>query len=100
MGKTQTKISEQDAANLAIDAAGGTAAVAKYFETSLPAISRWRRNGVPGGRVMRLYRLSGGVVTPHQLNPSAFPNPEDGVSGPAISARQTKRQFAQQARET
>ena len=37
-----------------IDLLGGTAALAKVFNISLPAVSKWRTEGIPDGRMMYL----------------------------------------------
>lgn len=38
----------------AIDALGGTSAVARIFNIKMPSVCRWRTNGIPESRVMYL----------------------------------------------
>ncbi len=37
-----------------IDALGGTAAVARLFDLSMPSVSDWKKDGVPDARMMFL----------------------------------------------
>lgn len=37
-----------------IDALGGTAAVARIFDLSMPSVSDWKKDGVPSARMMFL----------------------------------------------
>lgn len=37
-----------------IDALGGTAAVARIFEVSMPSVSAWKEDGIPPARMMFL----------------------------------------------
>lgn len=37
-----------------IDALGGTAAVARIFDLSMPSVSDWKKDGIPSARMMFL----------------------------------------------
>lgn len=42
-----------------IDSLGGTAVVARLCGVSMPAVSRWRRGGIPMLRLIQLKSLTG-----------------------------------------
>ena len=44
--------------DLIIDGIGGNIAVSKLLDISVPAISYWRKNGIPKGKLAILYMLS------------------------------------------
>lgn len=65
----------------AIDIAGGLTAVARRAypkQLTAWAVSKWL-HGLPPGRVLFLAELTGWRKTPHQLCPSLYPNPWDGI---------------------
>lgn len=42
-------------------------------------VSAWFRNGVAKGEVINVCQALGWVVTPHQLRPDIYPNPQDAL---------------------
>lgn len=59
----------------AVNAAGGPEAVATHFSLGVPAINKWIRVGrVPSDHILRLCQLGENSVTPHELNPVAYPD--------------------------
>jgi len=61
----------RDAALLrAIEAAGGTAALAKALNLSSQAISQWAR--VPAERVLEVERATAGAVSRYELRPDVY----------------------------
>lgn len=58
------------AAREAVEKAGGAAVIAKALGVSLPAITQWKRRGIPADRVLAVEGLSG--VSRHQLRPDIF----------------------------
>lgn len=63
MGTIADKPFDADA-NRAIDALGGTAAVAELCNVNMQAVSQWRRNGIPGARLQYLRLLRPDVFPP------------------------------------
>jgi len=63
----------------AITFAGGPSAVARRFKINPWAVSKWRQSEVPPKRVLALCRFGGWQVTPHQIAPDLYPNPDDGL---------------------
>jgi len=55
----------------AVEAAGGTSALARQLGISPQAISQWTR--VPAERVLDVERATGGQVTRHELRPDIYP---------------------------
>ena len=62
----------------AIDLLGGDSAVAGMLGVRPWAVSKWRKN-FPPNRTLWLAEMTGWRKTPHQLCPSYYPNPLDGV---------------------
>lgn len=60
-----------------VKAAGGAAALARYFGIKTQAICQWSR--IPAERVIPIERLLDGKITRHQMRPDLYP-PEDSVS--------------------
>lgn len=58
------------AAQEAVEAAGGSAVIARELGISLAAITHWKRRGVPADRALTVERLSG--VSRHKLRPDVF----------------------------
>lgn len=58
-----------------IDRLGGTAAVARLARVSIPAVSQWRRAGIPAARRMYL----------EAVRPDAFAPLEPAVAQPAAA---------------
>lgn len=68
--ETQDKISK----------AATRARIAKHFGISGQAVGKWiYANGVPQKRIIPLCQLLNWQVTPHEIDPSAYPNPTDGL---------------------
>lgn len=68
----------------AIKAAGRSLSeVARSFGfKSTQSVANWVINDqVPSERVLQLCELGGWVVTPNQLRPDIYPNPNDGMPG-------------------
>lgn len=51
--------------------AGGASKIAKQLNITTQAISQWAR--VPAERVIPIEKISGGVVTRHELRPDIYP---------------------------
>lgn len=67
----------------AIDKAGGAARVAESLKISRISVYEWISKGrLPAERVIPLAELAKWEVTPHQLDPSLYPNPTDGLPQP------------------
>lgn len=64
----------------ALKAAGGPskAAIAMDYKSTM-VFSQWRSRGIPADKVLQLARLAGWEVTPHDLSPELYPNPNDGL---------------------
>jgi DNA-binding transcriptional regulator YdaS (Cro superfamily) len=63
---------------------GGQVKLAKHLGVTPQAVSQWvsgRR--VPLTRVLEIAKLTGWVVTPHQLAPDVYPYPDDGLPAEA-----------------
>jgi hypothetical protein len=75
----------------AIDEAGGTRAVALALDMSEWGVRKWVHDGIPAKHVIALAELGGWRTTPHELAPSLYPHPDDGL--PA-AARQCNRKGA------
>lgn len=68
--ETQQKISN----------AASWAFIGKHFGISGQAVGKWiYKNGIPQKRIIPLCQLLGWVVTPHEIDPVAYPNPTDGL---------------------
>jgi DNA-binding transcriptional regulator YdaS (Cro superfamily) len=59
------------AIQLAIDAAGGVAQLAKLCEVSYEAVRKWREKGLPAERVLEVERHT--RVSRHDLRPDIYP---------------------------
>jgi DNA-binding transcriptional regulator YdaS (Cro superfamily) len=62
----------------AIDSLGGDSAVARLLDVRPWAISKWRKK-LPPNRVLWLAEKTKWKFTPHELSPSMYPNPTDGL---------------------
>ena len=63
-----------------IVAAGGTGRVAKEIGKTDAAISLWiRREKIPEEYILTVSRLTNWLITPHMINPSQYPYPEDAL---------------------
>ncbi|WP_411172254.1 transcriptional regulator [Klebsiella oxytoca] len=62
----------------AIQQSGSASALGLAIGVTKMAVSLWRKNGVPSSRVIQIYKATG--VTPHELRPDLYPNPNDGLS--------------------
>lgn len=62
----------------AIDIAGGQAALARMIGVKQGHVWKWlhkTRAGVPGEQVLPIYHATQGAVTPHELRPDIYPDP-------------------------
>lgn len=69
----------------ALELLGGPSAAAQRFldpatgrALTAWAVSKWRKR-LPADRVIPLAEATGWRVTPHELNPGLYPNPNDGL---------------------
>lgn len=68
------RIMEHKTPNLLIDKLGGTAEVAKIFDISSQAVSKWRQSGIPDDKLIRLAVIaeSRGVASRKELFPDTW----------------------------
>ncbi|MCG3462641.1 helix-turn-helix domain-containing protein [Xenorhabdus bovienii] len=67
----------------AIRFAGSATNLARGLGVSNMTVSQWKNRFsgvVPAERVIPIYKLTG--VTPHELRPDIYPNPNDGLASP------------------
>jgi DNA-binding transcriptional regulator YdaS (Cro superfamily) len=50
--------------------------LARAVGVTYQAIRKFEREGVPAERVLPIVRATGGAVTPHELRPDIYPDPE------------------------
>ncbi|WP_426817896.1 YdaS family helix-turn-helix protein [Winslowiella sp. 2C04] len=64
----------------AVLAVGSLSAVSREFEfKSVQSVANWIiNNQVPADRVIQLCSLGRWAVSPHELRPDIYPNPNDG----------------------
>lgn len=61
----------------AIEIAGSQNELAELIGITQPAVSQWLADGVvPPSRVMAVYLACRGEVSPHDLNPVIYPDPD------------------------
>lgn len=73
MKKPTTPTPERAAIEKAISIIGGTMATARALNIKPPSVSRWLSKGkAPADRCLALQKLTGGVVTVHDLRPDVF----------------------------
>lgn len=65
-----------NALSLAIAKVGGQAELARRVGTTPQAVNNWVVRGLPVGRVLAIYRATRGAVTPHELRPDIYPDPD------------------------
>lgn len=58
----------------AIDILGSQVKLALKLGVNPMTVSQWKRRGIPGKRVIPIYRATGGMVTPHELRPDLYPD--------------------------
>lgn len=63
----------------AIKLAGSQTTLADLIGTSQQSISVWRKSKVSPDYVLAVAKAVGYRVTPHQLRPDVYPNPDDGL---------------------
>lgn len=79
-----------------IEAVGGQAALARMAGVTQPAVHKWvAGKSQPGAcHVIAISRATAGAVTPHQLRPDLYPDPDwlppDVLAGRAGSTSNTK----------
>ncbi len=73
-------IDENTPLDRALKTAGGPskAATALNYRSTM-VFTQWRNRGIPADKVIPLARLVGWEVTPHELSPALYPNPDDGL---------------------
>lgn len=76
----------------AIELAGGVGALADLVKVKYQAIQRWRDEGIPADRVLSVCAAVDWAVTPHELAPHLYPNPNDCI--PAAYLRKKRRRAA------
>lgn len=62
----------------AIEIAGGVVALSQLLGVTAPAVSQWKRAGVPAERCLAIEQATGGAVTRYEMRPDIF--------GPSASA--------------
>ncbi|BDH45725.1 hypothetical protein TUM12370_17690 [Salmonella enterica subsp. enterica serovar Choleraesuis] len=56
------------------------AAIGEHFGISSQAVGKWLRSGtIPPRRILPLCGALNWLVTPHEIDPEAYPNPTDGL---------------------
>lgn len=65
----------------AVRCVGSISEVSRRFEfQSVQSVANWiAKNRVPSERVIQLCKWGQWTVTPHQLRPDIYPNPNDGL---------------------
>lgn len=64
----------------AIDLRGGLSRFADALGTTMQRVGNWRSRGrVPADVVLRVAAATDWQVTPHDLRPDIYPNPDDGL---------------------
>ena len=58
---------------------GVRSGIARALNISHQAVAKWTSNGIPSGRVIEVCIATGWRITPHELRPDLYPNPEDGL---------------------
>lgn len=54
--------------------------IGKHFDISSQAVGKWLRKGtIPSKRILPLCEMLNWSVTPHEIDPKAYPNPTDGL---------------------
>tara|TARA_Y100001973_G_C4948554_1_gene209127 strand:- start:163 stop:402 length:240 start_codon:yes stop_codon:yes gene_type:complete len=55
---------------------GSQTRLANELNVTRSAVSAWKRKKVPANRVLAIYRLSKGEITPHEMRPDLYPDSE------------------------
>lgn len=63
----------------AIDILGSQAALAKKLGVKQQHVSSWIKTSLPCSRILQVASAVNFRVTPHELDPRFYPNPDDGV---------------------
>ena len=58
-----------------LELVGGQAALAKSLGISDQAVSKWLKKGIPSDRILDVCRISNWQITPYELNPRLYPDP-------------------------
>lgn len=62
--------------------------IGEHFGISSQAVGKWLRKGViPPRRILPLCEILEWKVTPHEIDPAAYPNPTDGLPSQEASAK-------------
>ncbi|EAP1386471.1 hypothetical protein ODU92_004352 [Salmonella enterica] len=62
--------------------------IGEHFGISSQAVGKWLRKGViPPRRILPLCEILEWRVTPHEIDPAAYPNPTDGLPSQEASAK-------------
>ena len=54
---------------------GSQAELARTLNISRMAVNKWRRR-IPAERVLDIYRVTNGEITPHEMRPDIYPDPD------------------------
>jgi DNA-binding transcriptional regulator YdaS (Cro superfamily) len=73
-----------DAFDKVLQLSDGPTGLARRLGYDQPRVSHWRRRGVPADEILRVCRAVGWAVTPHEINPTIYPNPTDGIPGQVL----------------
>ncbi|WP_110016992.1 transcriptional regulator [Plasticicumulans acidivorans] len=60
----------------AIEAVKGQSGMARTLGVTVQAVRKWLVTGIPAERVLPIYRATHGTVTPHQMRPDIYPDPD------------------------
>ena len=64
----------------AISEVGSQAELAKCIGVHPMAVSQWKRRGrIPAERVLAIAKATDWRITPHELAPDIYPDPNDGL---------------------
>lgn len=65
------------AVDRAVAITGGQSALARLVGVQQPHVHKWvRSQRIPAERVLPIYRATRGAVTPHQMRPDIYPDPD------------------------
>ena len=70
------KVLRMDALTAAFNVVGTQAALADRLGVHPMTVSQWKHRGVTADQVIPIVKATNGVVTPNQLRPDIYPDPE------------------------
>lgn len=74
MTRAKSHSQSADLIKKAILLAGGPGKVAKELDCKSPAVSKWKKTGVPPYRVIPLCEMIKNEITPQELDPVLYPS--------------------------